>query len=181
MQNSLVFLVKTLSDLYILVHLLRVILQFIGVDRYNPLAEFIWRVSNPLVMPLRRILPRSSVIDLASVVTLLALECAATWLLTTLLGIVPTIDAFALYVLLRLVSLTLWFYSVSILIYVILSWVGQAGYSPMAMILSRFNEPILRPVRRILPPIAGLDLSPLLVLIAIQALVLALPLPFYLR
>ena len=181
MQNSLVFLVKTLSDLYILAHLLRLILQVIGVDRYNPLAEFIWRVTNPLVMPLRRVLPRTRVIDLASVVALLALECAATWALGALIGISLTPDLFVTFVLLRLVSLTLWFYSVSILIYVILSWVGQGGYSPIAMILARFNEPLLRPVRRILPPIAGFDLSPLLVLILIQAIVLALPLPLYLR
>lgn len=181
MQNSLVFLVKTLSDLYILAHLLRAILQIIGVDRYNPLAEFIWRVTNPLVLPLRRVLPPTRVVDLASVVALVALECAGTWILTALLGVSLTPGLFVQFVFLRLLSLTLWFYSVSIIIAVILSWVGQGGYSPIAMTLARFNEPLLRPVRRVLPPIAGLDLSPLLVLILIQAVVLALPLPLFLR
>ena len=72
-------------------------------------------------------------------------------------------------VLYRLISLTLWFYFASILIYVILSWIGQrGGYNPIAVVLRELNEPLLRPFRRILPPIAGLDLSPLLVLILLQ-------------
>jgi YggT family protein len=181
MQNSLIFLIKTLSDLYVLVYLLRVILQLGRVDLYNPLAEFILRVTNPLILPLRRLLPRTRIVDLSSVLVLFGLECLATWLLLRLLGASVSVATFVSFAFLRLASLTLWFYSVSILVYVILSWVGQGGYGPMAAVLSRFNEPLLRPVRRILPPIAGLDLSPLLVLILIQAIVLALPLPSYLR
>jgi YggT family protein len=73
--------------------------------------------------------------------------------------------------------LTLWFYFVSIFLYVILSWVGQRQYNPIGAILGEIVEPVLRPARRILPPIAGLDLAPLLVLILLQAAAIALPLP----
>ena len=112
---------------------------------------------------------------------LVALECLVTWLLLALVGGAPNVETFLLFVLLRLASLTLWLYSISILVYVILSWVAQASYSPIAMLLGQVVGPILRPVRRILPSIAGLDLSPLVVLLLIQALMIALPLPPYLR
>src|SRR5690606_16977208 len=77
---------------------------------------------------------------------------------------------------LRLIMLALWFYAIAILVYVVLSWVGQRHGSPVASLLADIVEPVLRPVRRILPPIAGLDLSPLLVLIALQAGIIARPL-----
>lgn len=86
-----------------------------------------------------------------------------------------SLSQFSLLVLYRLIRLTLQFYFVSILVYVILSWIGQRGYNPIAVVLSELNEPVLRPFRRILPPIAGLDLSPLLLLILIQAGLMALP------
>ena len=88
---------------------------------------------------------------------------------------------FAEFVLLRLVSLTLSLYTWTILVYVILGWISPGGYHPLTMILAELNEPVLRPIRRLLPPISGLDLSPLLAVILIQALSLAIPLPNLLR
>lgn len=181
MQNSLVFLFKTLSDLYILTFLLRLILQWTRADFYNPVSQLMVRVTNPLVRPLRRLLPAAGRIDSATLLLLILLECGATWVLVSLYGISPgPVDLLRL-AMLRLLSLTLWFYSVGLLIYVILSWVGQGGYNPAAAMLADLLEPILRPARRLLPPIAGLDLSPMLLLILIQAIVMALPLPGYLR
>ena len=109
------------------------------------------------------------------------LEAAVTWLLLSLVGASAPVGTFLFLVLLRLIMLTLWFYSIAILIYVVLSWVGQRHGSPIASLLGDVVEPVLRPVRRILPPIGGLDLSPLLVLILLQALIIALPLPPVLR
>jgi YggT family protein len=91
------------------------------------------------------------------------------------------LDSYLLFVALRLIHLTLWLYTISLLLYVILSWVAQAAYSPIAMLLGQVVGPILRPVRRILPPIGGIDLSPLVVLLLLQALRIALSLPPYLR
>jgi YggT family protein len=181
MQNSVIFLVRTLADLYLLTYLLRFILQWVRADFYNPLSQFVLRVTNPLVLPARRMLPAVRGVDLPTLVVLLLLECLVTWGLLRLVGVSPGADTFILWVLLRLVGLALWFYSVAILIYVVLSWIGPGGYNPMSAILADLTEPVLRPARRILSPIAGLDLSPLLVLILIQALLMALPLPQYLR
>jgi YggT family protein len=181
MRDSLLFLIKTVSDLYLLTYLLRFILQWVRADYYNPIAQFVLKVTNPLVVPARRLLPSAGGIDLPTLVVLVALEALITWLLFVLADQNAAIGRFALYVLLRLVSLTLWFYLVAILIYVILSWVGQRQYSAIGGVLGALVEPVLHPARRLLPPIAGLDLAPLLVLILIQAVVIALPLPWFLR
>src|SRR5690606_29422568 len=86
------------------------------------------------------------------------------------------VSTFVVTVVLRLVNLTIWFYTIAIFVYVILSWVGQGRYTPIGAFLADLVEPILRPARRIVPLIGGLDLSPLLVLVLLQALSIALPL-----
>ncbi len=181
MQNSLFFLVKTLSELYLLTFLLRFVLQWIRADFYNPISQFILRVTNPIVTPARRILPPARGVDIPTLAVLVVLECLATWVLLSLANATAPGLVFVQYVFFRLVRLTLWLYSISILVYVILSWIAQASYSPVAVLLGELVGPVLRPVRRLLPSIGGLDLSPLLVLIAIQALMIALPLPPFLR
>jgi YggT family protein len=180
MQNSLLFLVKTLSDLYLLTFLLRFVLQWIRADFYNPLAQFVVRVTNPLVRPARRIVPGAAGLDLATLVVMFLLECVFTWLLLRIVGITVAPATFLFFVVLRLVSLTLWFYMIAIFVYVIMSWFA-GGYSPIGAVLADVVRPVLAPVRRFLPPIGGLDLSPLLVLILLQAASIALRLPDFLR
>jgi YggT family protein len=95
--------------------------------------------------------------------------------------VVLPLPYFLLYVILRIVALTLWFYTLALFIYVLLSWFGERGGGPLAGVLADLVEPLLRPVRRVLPPIAGFDLSPLLVMLVCQAGIIALDLPWYLR
>lgn len=182
MQNSLLFLVKTLSDLYLLTFLLRFILQWMRASSYNPLAQFIWKVTTPLVRPVRKVLPATGAIDVATLLVLIALECVATWVLLAIAGLHPAWPAFALFVAIRLLSLTLWFYTVAIFIYALLSWFGQQTYSPMSAVLGDLVEPVLRPARRLVPPIGGLDIAPALVMILLFAILVGLPgLPPFLR
>ena len=177
MQEATVFLVRTLLDLYLLVFLLRFLLQLVRADFYNPLAQFVVRASNPLVIPARRIIPGVAGIDIATLFVLVLLELVATALLLAILAQPLAWQSILLLAFWRLISLVLWFYFVSLLVYVILSWIGQRGPNPIAGVLASLNEPILRPIRRVVPPIAGLDLSPLIVLLLIQAARIALPLP----
>ncbi len=177
---SLIFLVRTLGDLYLLTFLLRFIMQWVRADFYNPLAQFVVKATNPLVIPVRRVVPAAGGADLATLLVLVILQAAVTWTLLFLASLSVTTSQFLLLVPLRLINLTLWFYTVSIFVYVLMSWFAQTGYSPISRMLAELNEPLLGPVRRLLPPIGGLDLSPLLVLIFIQAIRLGLPLPAYL-
>ena len=180
-MSVLLFLVKTFTDLYLLVFLLRFVLQVVRADFYNPFSQFIVRVTNPLVVPARRILPSMRGIDLPTLIVLVLLEAAVTYLLLQIVGATVNAQQLLFLIVLRLIGLALWTYTICIFAYVILSWVAQASYSPIAMLLSQVVEPILRPIRRILPLIGGLDLSPLIVLILLQAASIGLGLPNYLR
>ena len=180
MQSALIFLVKTLADLYLLTFLLRFILQWVRADYHNPLSQFVLRMTSPLVVPARRLLPSAGGLDVPTLVVLISLECLVTLALTRLAGFSLPVTTFFLFVILRLVALTLWFYSVALFAYVILSWFGGRGANPLGMVLAEIIGPVLRPIRRLLPPIGGLDLSPLLVMLLCQTAIIALRLPWFL-
>lgn len=181
MQGALIFLIKTLADLYLLTFLLRFILQWVRASYYNPLSQFVLRVTAPLVIPARRVLPSVAGVDLPTLVVLVLLETLVTWVLFKLVGATPALGDLAFYTLLRLVALALWFYVIALFVYAVLSWLGDRSRNPIAAVLADVVEPILTPVRRIVPPIGGLDLSALLVLLVCQAAIIALPLPGFLR
>lgn len=181
MADAVFFLLKTITQLYLLTFLIRFVLQWVRADFYNPLSQFIVRVTNPLVIPVRRIVPSAGGIDLATVLLLLALEAVFTWILMVFVGAAVPPVTFALLVVLRLVAMTIMFYTIVILVYAILSFVGPGQATPLSLLLGQIVLPVLGPFRRILPPVGGLDLSPLVVLILLQAVHVALPLPAYLR
>ena len=170
-MSALIFLIKTFSDLYLLCVLLRILLQAVRADFYNPISQFIVNVTNPLVRPARRLIPSGRGLDIPTVVVLVVLEFLVTAVLLALVGVglLPRIDQLIWLVAFRLIALLLWTYTICIFVYVILSWVAQANYSPIAMLLGQVVEPVLRPARRLLPILGGLDLSPLIVLILLQA------------
>jgi YggT family protein len=176
MGNALVFIVRTLFDLYLLTFVLRLLLQWARVEPWNPLAQFIQRVTNPVVLPLRRLLPAMGRVDTATVAALFALQVVASGLL---LRFGCAGEAGALQVLgvavLALVDLFLRVAFWTILIYVVLSWVGQGGGNPAARLVGTLARPLLRPFQRLIPPVAGFDLSPLFAAIALQALRMVLP------
>ena len=176
MQNALVFILRTLFDLYVLTFALRLLLQWAAVDKRNPLVQFILRITNPLVIPLRRLLPASGRIDTATIVVLLGLQIVGTALLVRI-GCVgePAVWQILALALLSVVKLALSVFTWAIILYVVLSWVSPGGYNPGAALVSAVAEPVLAPFRRLIPPIGGLDLSPLFALIAIQALSMLVP------
>lgn len=176
MQNAAVFILRTLFDLYMLTFALRLLLQWAAVDKRNPLVQFILRVTNPLVIPLRRLLPPIGRVDTATVMALLGLQLLATTLLVRI-GCIgePQVLPILMLAVLSLARLALSIFTWSIIIYVVLSWVNPGGYNPGAALVAAVVEPILAPFRRLIPAIGGLDLSPLFALIAIQALSMLLP------
>ncbi len=176
MQNPLIFILRTLFDLYVLTFALRLLLQWATVDKRNPLVQFILRVTNPLVVPLRRVLPAMGRLDTATLVALIGLQLAGTALLVRL-GCVgePALWQILALAVLTIVKLGLGVFTWSIIIYVVLSWVSPGGYNPAAAIVAAVVEPVLTPFRRLIPPIGGIDLSPLFALIALQAVTMLLP------
>src|SRR5688572_27948338 len=175
-MEAIRFIVGTLLQvLLVMVFLLRVLLPLVRADSRNQLSQAVIRLTNPLVLPLRRILPPIGKIDTASIVALLIVQIAATATLW-LLGAYPWVSMpaqFLYIVLMTLLATVLQFYTFALLLYILLSWVAPGTYSPASTLLSHLCEPLLRPVRRLIPPIAGLDLSALFVIIALQALYIA--------
>ncbi len=176
MQNALIFIVKTLLELYIITFFLRFILQWVRADFRNPVTQFFVRITNPLVIPARRMIPSIRGLDTATIVIIVLLELLITVILVNLtcLNQAYFIQIIGL-VLLRIVYMTLRIYLFVIFIYVLLSWISPGTFSPVASLLSSIAEPVLRPFRRLIPPIAGFDLSALFTLIAIQAVTMLLP------
>src|SRR6185503_12343875 len=169
MLDALIFLLRTFADLYLLTFLLRFIMQWARANHYNPLSQVVFKVTNPLVVPARRLLPSVAGLDIPTLVVLIVLEVVVTFVLLRLVGLSLPIPRLLFYSLLRLISLVLWFYVGALIIYAVLSWFAQPSRNPMAMLLGQLVEPLLRPARRMLPPIGGFDLSVLLVIVLLQA------------
>jgi YggT family protein len=173
--NAFSYLIGTLIDLYIAAVLLRVLLQWVRADFYNPLSQFLVRVTNPLILPLRRVIPPVGRLDTAAVVLMLVLEIIGVSLVSrissTLAGW-PEIISFSIT---KLVMTLLMTYFFLIIASVLVSWLGQNLRHPFVPLLYQLTEPVLRPFRRFIPPIAGIDLSPLFALITIRFLILLLP------
>lgn len=168
LSNAGTFLIHTIFGLLILVFMLRLLMQLVRADFHNPVSQFIVKVTNPVLRPLRRFIPGMLGIDMASVVVLLVLQAVELLLTGLVLGVsIPPVSLAALSIA-ELLDLTLKVFLFSLIIQVILSWVNPHGHNPVSTILYSLNEPFLRPARRLIPPISGFDLSPLLVIVFLQ-------------
>jgi YggT family protein len=166
--NAGVFLIQTLFGLYILAVMLRFLLQLTRADFYNPVSQFLVKATNPTLKPLRRIIPGLGGIDLAAVVLMLVLQVVE-WILVGLVsGFALNAPSLLVLSIGELLSLLINVYFFAILIQVVLSWVNPGAYNPAVGLIHSLTEPLLGPARRMIPPMGGLDLSPLVVLIALQ-------------
>jgi YggT family protein len=173
--NALYFLVDTLLSLALFVALLRVLMQWSRADFRNPVAQAVVKLTNPLIMPLRRLLPPINKIDTASVVTVVIVALAQVALMSMVRGYgIPPPLLLLRAAALEIITSVLWLYFYAIVLYALMSLIAQGSYSPMQPLLASLCEPVLGPIRRIIPPIAGLDLSPLWAGLLIQALLILL-------
>lgn len=175
LANPLILVIQTLFQLYIWVVLLRYFLQLFRADFYNPLTQLVVRATNPLLVPLRRIVPPVGRHDLASIVLALLLIAAMVFAVSAVGGMVMTAQSIlgaTVYFAFKIVT-DLFFWTV--LVRALLSWFGQQR-TPVSGLLEDLTDPILRPVQNMLPPLGGIDLSPLAVLLGIQVIqMLVLP------
>jgi YggT family protein len=170
LADPLVFLVRTLFGLYIAVVLIRFLLQWARADFYNPISQFVVRVTAPVLRPLRQIIPGYGGMDLASLVLAWALKAVELALIAGLLGHAgPLLGALA-WAVPALLELVIDLFLFAILIRVVLSWVNPDPYNPAVALLDRLTDPILSPAQRRLPPIGGIDLSPMLVMVGLVLL-----------
>ncbi len=177
--NAFIFLISTLFNLYMGAVLLRIILQWVRADFYNPISQLVWKVTQPVLAPLKNLVPKHRKLDIAAAILLLVLAAIYIQIISAIFNFEVGLLLTLWFASLKVIGLALIVYTISITIYAILSWFGPGFSNPAANILYSINEPLLRPIRRIMPPISGLDLTPLVAILLLQVLGMLLPLPGY--
>lgn len=162
-------LVNSLGSLVILMFILRFLLQLVRADFYNPISQFIVKFTNPVLVPVRRIIPGYGGMDIASIVLAYATQVLALAMLYWVAGsfVLPWLNILVIAPF-KLILLVLDIYFWGLIIVVVASWVAPNSYNPALILVNQIIEPAMRPVRRLIPDLGGLDLSPIFLFLGIQ-------------
>jgi YggT family protein len=169
MTQALFFILKTLTQLYLLLLLLRFWLPMLRADFRNPVAQGVLRLTSPLIIPLRRFIPPIGRLDTATMLVAFGIEYLLILILLALSGASAGILPIAATAIIDLGILSLNMFFFVILIKIILSWVAPHNYNPVTAMLTTIAEPILQPFRRLIPPLGGMDISPIFAIVLLQA------------
>lgn len=169
LNTAAVYVLQTLGSLYLLIVLLRFVLQLVRANFYNPLCQFVVKATQPLLKPLRRIIPSVFGLDMSSLVLAILLQLAL-MALTLLLTYGTTGNPLQLFIwaIIGVTALFLKIFFFALIISVILSWVAPGSHNPGAELVNQICEPALAPFRKILPNLGGLDLSPIFAFLALK-------------
>ena len=178
--QAVAFVIGAVLDLVILAALVRFWMQALRAPSRNPIAQFSMAITDFAVRPLRRVIPGLLRLDLASLVVAwileLLLQLVILWLFSASpfenAEVIPVLVFLAFVVLARL---SIYIFMAAIIIQAVLSWVGP--HHPIAPFFDALTRPFLRPVQKVVPPIGGIDISPLVVFIFFQ-LLLMVPIPW---
>ncbi|WP_347928231.1 YggT family protein [Pseudomonas helvetica] len=170
LNDAAIFIIKTLGSLYLLIVLLRFILQLVRANFYNPLCQFIVKATQPLLKPLRRVIPSMFGLDMSSLVLALIVQMLLIAVILALKGFLVDSLLLVPWALIAIFSLFLNILFYAMIISVILSWVAPGSHNPGAELVAQITEPVLAPFRRIVPNLGGLDISPIFAFIVIQLL-----------
>jgi YggT family protein len=162
--------INTLVGLYLLLVVLRFLLQLVRADFYNPVSQFIVKATNLPLIPLRKMIPGFGGIDIASLVLALLVQAVAIILILLLNGIQPPPLQVAMWSAIGILSLLLKVYFWGLLITVIASWVAPNSYNPVLILINQILEPAMKPIRKIMPDMGGIDISPIIMFLLIQVL-----------
>ncbi len=175
-NNVLTFLIHTLFTLYIGAILLRIILSATRANFYNPISQFLVTITNPLLLPLRKILPSIRSIDTASWVLVFGLKTLEVFLLLHMRGVQPSINALIINTVLQVLIMIVSIFLYAVIIRAILSWFAgmSVGHSPILSLLNSITEPVLVPARKMIPPIGMFDLSAMVVILILYSILIAL-------
>jgi YggT family protein len=170
LMEAFIFLIRTLFGLYITILLLRLLFQLVRADFYNPISQAIVKLTTPLVIPLRRLLPAMGRIDTASLLLAIGFQALLVYIIFLLRNFpVPVLDII-LWSILAMLHRILDIFTFALFIVVILSWVAPYSRSPVALLAFQLTEPLLRPVRGKIPPVAGIDFSVMIVMLMLYVI-----------
>jgi YggT family protein len=161
-------------QLYIGAVLIRLLLAWSRANFYNPLSQALVKITNPVLVPLRRMIPAIGKLDTAAVVLALSLMIIKVLLLLALKGSDANLLLVVLYSAVELLRTVVWIYIVAMIIQAVMSWVGNAYGNPLADILHSLTEPLLRPLRNVIPTLGMIDLSPLVAILLLNIVLIVL-------
>jgi YggT family protein len=174
LQNVGTFLVETLFSLYIGAILVRFLLAWSRANFYNPLSQFLVKITNPVLVPLRRMIPAIGKLDTAAIVLALGLTIIQVLLLLGLMGRDASILNVVLYSVFELLRTVVHIYIFAMIIQAVMSWVGNTYGNPLADLLNSLTSPLLRPIRNIVPVIGMVDLSPMVAILLLYIVLIVL-------
>jgi len=163
-----VFLIGTLFGFYITIVLLRILLQLVRANFFNPICQFIVKITNPVLVPARKFIPNWGRLDLSALLLAIVLKALETWLIYSVRGASLGFGKALVVSPFLLLDFTVLVIMVVIFIKIILSWVAPYGDNPINPLLYQLSAPVLEPMRRLIPPLGGLDFSPMVALICLQ-------------
>lgn len=175
LNEIFVYLIQTAISLYLMAMLLRFLLQLVRADFYNPISQFLVKITNPLVIPMRKLVPGLAGIDLSSLLLCILLQLLGIVALLLISGLgFPNFLLLVAWSALGVVALLVNIYFFALLAMIILSWVAPASRHPAILLLHQITEPVMAPFRKALPPMGGMDFSPILVFILINIVQISL-------
>lgn len=165
------FLIQSLASIYLIIILLRFLLQLSQADFYNPVSQFAHKATAFFLVPLRKAFPTWRNIDVACLILALLLQWLAIQITATIHG-APLLNLFyvLLWGIIGILSMTINFYLYGLLAAIILSWVAPHNHHPVVRLLWQLMEPVMAPFRKIIPPLGGLDLSPIFIFLVLNML-----------
>ncbi|GGC70070.1 YggT family protein [Marinobacter halophilus] len=161
------------STFYMTIVLLRFLLQLARADFYNPITQFVVKATNPPLHPMRRVIPVLGGIDGAALVLAIIIQAITFFLiLVALNGGIPAINPLTLLVwaVLNVLGLIVKIYFWSVIAVVVVSWIAPQSGHPAIQLVAQITEPVMRPVRKIMPSMGGLDLSPIIVFLILNVI-----------
>lgn len=175
---ALLYLISTAFSLYILLVVLRFLLQTVRADSHNPISQFLLVTTNPPLRLLRRIIPGTAGVDLSSIVLMVSLKAAELSLISLLsYGVTISVAGVLVLSVAEILKLIIYIFMFVIFVQILISWINPGMYNPVSVILYKLSDPLLRPARRLLPPVHGMDFSPVLALVFLQLLLILLVRP----
>ncbi len=176
--NAGSYLVSVVFGLFILAVVLRFLFQLVRADFYNPVSQAIVRITTPALKPLRRVIPGLRGLDVPALVLALVLQLAELWLVLAMGGLAaPSPAGLLVLAVAELVKLVCWIFIIAVIAQIIISWVAPGSYNPMTQLLWSLTRPVLEPAQRVLPPVSGIDFSPMLTLVGLNLVLMLIVAP----
>jgi YggT family protein len=181
-STALIYIINAVTTIVVFILMLRFLLPLLRADFRNPIAQGLLRITAPVVVPVRRIVPSIGSIDTATILVAFAIQFFVAWLIQAVFSDSPRLDVLAFMSVVGLAVIVIRIFIFAIFIRIIISWIAPGQHNPIAGLVASISEPVLKPFRRLIPPLGGFDISPIFAIILLSALTIVVGglVPFWL-